>query len=119
MPPSWSSSLDNALPRLPRSLIQPASAHDDSDSDSDEEEEDAFAPFTALIKGPKRSGKSTFARSLVNGLLDRYRYVAVLEADLGQGEWGIEGSVSLVVVEKAILGKSLCSLHLPASLDFG
>ena len=108
LPPSWLSSLENSLPRLPRSL-QPASQpndSDDSDDDDEEEEEDAFASFTALIKGPKRSGKSTFARALVNGLLDRYRYVAVLEADLGQGEWGVEGSVSLVVVEQGILGES-------------
>ncbi|KAL7417284.1 hypothetical protein BDY24DRAFT_368355 [Mrakia frigida] len=115
LPPSWLSSLENSLPRLPRSL-QPASEpndSDDSDDSDEEEEEDAFASFTALIKGPKRSGKSTFARALVNGLLDRYRYVAVLEADLGQGEWGVEGSVSLVVVEKGILGPPFTHPSIP------
>lgn len=104
LPDSWISSLENSLPRLPRALVTSSQTSDDSDGSDEEEEEDAFASFTALVKGPKRSGKSTFARALVNGLLDRYRYVAVLEADLGQGEWGVEGSVSLVVVERPILG---------------
>ncbi|KAJ7833495.1 hypothetical protein B0H13DRAFT_2111015 [Mycena leptocephala] len=40
-----------------------------------------------LVKGHKKSGKSTFARTLLNHLLCRYRRVAFLECDLGQSEF--------------------------------
>jgi polynucleotide 5'-kinase involved in rRNA processing len=73
-----------------------------TDSDSDDEEE----PIIALIKGPKRSGKSTFARAVLNNLLTRYDKVAWLECDLGQGEFSPGGSVGLWILDKPLLGKS-------------
>lgn len=66
---------------------------------------DEYAPFVALLKGPKRSGKSGFSRTLVNRLLASYERVAYLECDAGQSEFGPEGAVSLVIVDKPLLGE--------------
>ncbi|WVQ83048.1 hypothetical protein IAT38_005186 [Cryptococcus sp. DSM 104549] len=68
--------------------------------------EDPRAPLVGIVKGPKRSGKSTFARSLLNNLLGRYSRVAWLECDLGQGEFGCGGVVGLWVVDRPVLGPS-------------
>ncbi|WVQ73325.1 hypothetical protein IAR50_002893 [Cryptococcus sp. DSM 104548] len=59
-------------------------------------------PFVGLVKGQKRSGKSTFARGLLNTLLGKYERVAWLECDLGQGEFGCGGVVGLWVVERPV-----------------
>lgn len=61
-------------------------------------------PTIALIKGPKRSGKSTVARAALNRLLDAYERVAWLECDLGQGEFGCGGVVGLWLIDRPILG---------------
>lgn len=116
LPPSWDQSLSSAVPapKLGSSVShthQHDSDSDDSDSDDSDEDEDdedeiRYRPFVALVKGPKRSGKSGFARSLVNRLFANYRFVAYLEADVGQSEFGMEGAVSLVVLEKPLLGES-------------
>lgn len=57
-----------------------------------------------LVKGPKRSGKSTFARTLLNTLTMRFRRVAYLECDVGQSEFTPAGVVALNIVDKPILG---------------
>ncbi|KAJ7115967.1 hypothetical protein C8R44DRAFT_628191 [Mycena epipterygia] len=57
-----------------------------------------------LIKGHKKSGKSTFARTLLNRLLCRYRKVAFLECDLGQSEFTPGGLVALNMIENPIFG---------------
>lgn len=60
-----------------------------------------------LTRGPKGAGKSTFGRSVLNTLLGaraksgvrpkdlRCRDVAYLDLDLGQGEFGVPGTVAL------------------------
>jgi len=58
------------------------------------------------VKGPKRSGKSTFARATLNNLLNRYEKVAWLECDLGQGEFSPGGVVGLWIIDSPILGVS-------------
>lgn len=73
---------------------------------SDEEATDEEV-VVALVKGPKRSGKSTFARAALNTLLSRYDRVAWLECDLGQGEFGCGGVVGLWIVDKPQLGECL------------
>lgn len=73
------------------------------DSDEDDDDEDA-EPLVALVKGPKRSGKSTFARAALNNLLSRYTKIAWLECDLGQGEFSPGGAVGLWVLDQPILG---------------
>jgi polynucleotide 5'-hydroxyl-kinase GRC3/NOL9 len=74
-------------------------------------------PHVLLVKGQKNSGKSTFARMLVNRLsfryaadahhsnhahqlMSRYRRVAFLECDLGQSEFTPGGMVALNIIER-------------------
>ncbi|KAJ7180694.1 hypothetical protein C8R46DRAFT_590796 [Mycena filopes] len=66
-----------------------------------------------LVKGHKKSGKSTFARTLLNRLLDRYRKVAYLECDLGQSEFTPGGFVALNVIETPIFGPPFTHPTLP------
>ncbi|KIO29173.1 hypothetical protein M407DRAFT_21741 [Tulasnella calospora MUT 4182] len=53
----------------------------------------------ALVRGPKRSGKSTFARTMTNSMLSRYEQVAYLDCDIGQPEFGPPGTVGLYIIE--------------------
>ncbi|KAJ6591570.1 hypothetical protein DFH09DRAFT_907616 [Mycena vulgaris] len=57
-----------------------------------------------FVKGHKKSGKSTFARTLLNRLLCRYRKVAFLECDLGQSEFTPGGLVALNIIESPVFG---------------
>ncbi|KAJ7890501.1 hypothetical protein B0H14DRAFT_1106969 [Mycena olivaceomarginata] len=62
-----------------------------------------------LVKGHKKSGKSSFARTLLNRLLCRYRKVAYLECDLGQSEFTPGGLVALNIIERPVFGTSFRS----------
>lgn len=117
MPPTWHSALATAIPlpdEEPPAPIagssfeivpdSPSSSTASLPSPSSEVEDDSYGPFTALLKGPKRSGKSGMSRALVNRLLRKYKKVAYLETDLGQSEFGPEGVVSLVILEQPLLG---------------
>ncbi|KAG9309858.1 hypothetical protein JVU11DRAFT_10238 [Chiua virens] len=66
-----------------------------------------------LVKGPRKSGKSTLARTLVNRLLNRYRRVAFLECDLGQSEFTPGGLVALNLVENYVFGPPFTHPSLP------
>ncbi|KAF8554649.1 hypothetical protein OG21DRAFT_1412116 [Imleria badia] len=66
-----------------------------------------------LVKGPKKSGKSMLARTLVNRLLSRYRRVAFLECDLGQSEFTPGGLVALSLVENYAFGPPFTHPSLP------
>ncbi|KAJ6518830.1 hypothetical protein C8R45DRAFT_6650 [Mycena sanguinolenta] len=57
-----------------------------------------------LIKGHKKSGKSSFARTLLNRLLCRYSKVAFLECDPGQSEFTPGGLVALNIIERPVFG---------------
>ncbi|KAF7965772.1 hypothetical protein HWV62_41966 [Athelia sp. TMB] len=59
-----------------------------------------------IIKGPRKTGKSTFARTLLNRLVTRYRKVAFLECDLGQSEFTPGGMVALNIIEQPLFGPS-------------
>lgn len=48
-----------------------------------------------LVIGAKNTGKSMFCRGLLNALLNGNRRVALLDLDVGQGEFTIEGVFSL------------------------
>ncbi|WVN90580.1 uncharacterized protein L203_105820 [Cryptococcus depauperatus CBS 7841] len=65
---------------------------------------DSEESFIALVKGPKRSGKSTFARALLNRLLAIYEKVCWLECDLGQGEFSCGGIAGLWIIENHLFG---------------
>ncbi|KAJ7760595.1 hypothetical protein B0H16DRAFT_1884763 [Mycena metata] len=90
-----------------QSFILPASWAVALDSVSDS------ANGVYLIKGHKKSGKSTFARTLLNRLLCRYRKVAFLECDLGQSEFTPAGLVALNVVESPVFGPPFTHPSLP------
>lgn len=127
IPPTWESALATAIP-LPsteppqptQSTFEiipdsPSSSSASLPSPASETEEDSFSPFIAILKGPKRSGKSGMSRALVNRLLRKYQKVAYLETDLGQSEFGPEGAVSLVVLEEPLLGESSRSTLKPVT----
>lgn len=75
-----------------------------------------------LVQGVKKTGKSTFARTLANRLLRkcvcsrmtqyqsnglvRYKRVAFLECDLGQSEFTPGGLVSLNLLDAPVFGSS-------------
>ncbi|KAH9483285.1 Polynucleotide 5'-hydroxyl-kinase GRC3 [Psilocybe cubensis] len=94
MPPSWSKALDMLSPN------------------------DNMICGTYIIKGPKNSGKSTFARTLTNHLLSTYKRVAFLECDLGQSEFTPGGMVSLNVISSPILGPPFTHPTLPNRAHF-
>jgi len=73
---------------------------------------------TFLIKGPKRNGKSTFARTLLNKLLMHHKRVAFLDCDPGQSEFTPAGFVSLHVVAQPIFGPPYAHLVLPFRAHF-
>ncbi|GAA5964517.1 hypothetical protein JCM21900_000626 [Sporobolomyces salmonicolor] len=74
--------------------------------------------LVVMVEGPKRAGKSTFARTLMNRLLDRYEAVAYLDTDLGQPEFSVPGFLSLNVVRKPLLGPSFTHLAFPVSSHY-
>ncbi|KAI5984811.1 hypothetical protein EDC04DRAFT_2831401 [Pisolithus marmoratus] len=83
--PSWETSL---------AYMDPASSN----------ETDTTIIPVCVVKGPKKSGKSTFSRTLLNRLLNRYRRVAFLECDVGQSEFTPGGMVALSIIESHIFG---------------
>ncbi|OCF46001.1 hypothetical protein I317_00089 [Kwoniella heveanensis CBS 569] len=95
---TWSA----ALAALPSSALTPSPELPDLDGG----DEDLQKPFIGLVKGTKRSGKSTFARTVLNNLLEKYKRVAWLECDLGQGEFGCGGVVGLWVLDTQVIGPS-------------
>jgi polynucleotide 5'-hydroxyl-kinase GRC3/NOL9 len=93
-PDSWSAALASFNP--PRRTLEEDSEIFDP--------RDETAPIVALVKGPKRSGKSTFARAALNRLLGTYEKVAWLECDLGQGEFGCGGVVGMWIIDQPVFG---------------
>jgi len=86
-------------------LSSPGISDAEQQAEEGPEGSDRSSPLVAIVKGPKRSGKSTFAREAVNRLLNRYETVAYLDCDLGQSEFGPGGTVGLYVVRKPLFGK--------------
>lgn len=66
-----------------------------------------------VVKGPKKSGKSTFARTLLNRLLARFQRVAYLECDVGQSEFTPGGLVALNVIHNPVFGPPFTHPSLP------
>ncbi|KIY43811.1 hypothetical protein FISHEDRAFT_21068, partial [Fistulina hepatica ATCC 64428] len=74
--------------------------------------------FAFLVRGTKKSGKSTFARTLVNSLLTRFQNVAYLETDVGQPEFTPAGMLSLHVVSAPLFGPPFTHPALPFRAHF-
>ncbi|KAM6499009.1 hypothetical protein JOM56_006957 [Amanita muscaria] len=71
-----------------------------------------------FVKGAKKSGKSTFARTLLNRLLTRFERVAYLECDLGQSEFTPGGMVALHVIEDYCLGPPFTHPTIPIAAHY-
>ncbi|WFC99719.1 Polynucleotide 5'-hydroxyl-kinase grc3 [Malassezia yamatoensis] len=75
----------------------------------------------AMIRGPKNSGKSVFSRLLLNTLLEHNRFIAYLDLDVGQPEFGPAGVIALYVFdarESQMYGPSWAVQHLPLRAHF-
>lgn len=92
------------------SIVPSDAGADDSD---DETPGPAARPPVAIVKGPKRSGKSALARATLNKLLETYAQVAWLECDLGQGEFSCGGAVGLWVLDQPVLGPAFTHQRSP------
>lgn len=75
--------------------------------------EDPIPLSVYVVKGPKKSGKSTFARTLLNRLLAKFQRVAYLECDVGQSEFTPGGLVALNVIENPVFGPPFTHPSLP------
>ncbi|KAG8834250.1 Polynucleotide 5'-hydroxyl-kinase grc3, partial [Serendipita sp. 405] len=71
-----------------------------------------------LIKGPKNTGKSMFARIVTNHLLQKYRRVAYIDCDIGQTEFTPPGMVSLHVLTEPVFGPPFTHLRQPFRAHF-
>ncbi|KAH7103726.1 hypothetical protein BKA62DRAFT_654867 [Auriculariales sp. MPI-PUGE-AT-0066] len=70
-------------------------------------------PLVIMVKGGKRSGKSTLARTILNRLVTRYGRVAYLECDVGQSEFTPAGMVALNVIDRPQFGPSFTHIAEP------
>ncbi|OCH87094.1 hypothetical protein OBBRIDRAFT_814272 [Obba rivulosa] len=79
--------------------------------------ESAFPKRVYLVKGARNSGKSTFARTLLNRLsiihVRRYRRVAYLDCDVGQSEFTPGGMVALNVLDRPQFGPPFTHPSIP------
>ncbi|KZO93789.1 hypothetical protein CALVIDRAFT_518471 [Calocera viscosa TUFC12733] len=75
--------------------------------------EEKLGSRIALVRGMKNSGKSTFARALLNQLTTRYERVAFLECDVGQSEFTPPGLVSLHILTSPVFGPPFTHLIQP------
>lgn len=69
--------------------------------------------WTCVVCGPKKSGKSTFARTLCNMLLQNHSTVALLDTDCGQPQFGPAGMVSITYIHSPVLVPPHLLLHQP------
>ncbi|KAF9442907.1 hypothetical protein P691DRAFT_738484 [Macrolepiota fuliginosa MF-IS2] len=93
LPPTWSKALPPSPSSLPNNPIY-------------------------LIKGPKKCGKSSFARTLLNTLLSSYARVAYIDCDLGQSEFTPGGMVTLNVISHSTFGPPYTHLTVPLRAHF-
>jgi polynucleotide 5'-hydroxyl-kinase GRC3/NOL9 len=64
-----SSNWESALTKLSQASKSDSAGSEQLETFQDDE--NRSMPLIAMVKGPKRSGKSTFAREVVNRLLER------------------------------------------------
>ncbi|KAI0337542.1 hypothetical protein BDW22DRAFT_866481 [Trametopsis cervina] len=91
VPPSWQQAVNRALTHYGRETTR----------------------LVYVVQGAKKTGKSSFARLLLNTLLTRFRKVAFLECDIGQSEFTPGGMLALNVVEKHMFGPPFSHPSIP------
>ncbi|CAG8738125.1 6845_t:CDS:2, partial [Racocetra persica] len=70
-------------------------------------------PPISVICGHRNVGKSTFARYLLNNLLNFCPKVAYIESDVGQSEFTPSGSISLNIFNSPIFGPPFTHIQQP------
>ncbi|KAJ3861270.1 hypothetical protein EV359DRAFT_47562 [Lentinula novae-zelandiae] len=107
IPASWEKALDEV-----------STKNWDDDHDDDSETERKHPPNIYLIKGPKKVGKSSFARTLVNRLLSQHNTLAYLDLDPGQSEFTPAGLIALTLVSDPVLGPPWTHPSVPVRAHF-
>ncbi|KAJ3889571.1 hypothetical protein GG344DRAFT_67021 [Lentinula edodes] len=107
IPASWEKALDEV-----------STKNLDDDHDHDSETERKHPPNIYLIKGPKKVGKSSFARTLVNRLLSQHNTLAYLDLDPGQSEFTPAGLIALTLVSAPVLGPPWTHPSVPLRAHF-
>ncbi|KAF9652762.1 hypothetical protein BDM02DRAFT_3183440 [Thelephora ganbajun] len=103
---------------LPKAWDQGCSSLLDVYSHTDGDNSTVLRPIVCQITGPKSSGKSTFARMLLNRLATRYSQVAIIDCDPGQSEFSPSGMVALTVISKPLFGPPFTHPTTPHAAHF-
>ncbi|KAH8834189.1 hypothetical protein DL96DRAFT_1703802 [Flagelloscypha sp. PMI_526] len=72
-----------------------------------------------IVRGTRNCGKSTFARVMLNTLLNSYDAVAYLDTDLGQSEFTPSGFVGIHICRAAIFGPPFTHPTIPSTTSEG
>ncbi|KAJ4476197.1 hypothetical protein J3R30DRAFT_413851 [Lentinula aciculospora] len=107
IPSSWKHALDEVY----------TGSQDEIEMDVDENIQES-PPKIYLVKGPKKIGKSSFARTLVNRLLSRHKQIAYLDLDPGQSEFTPGGLLALTIVSDPIFGPPFTHPTIPIRAHF-
>lgn len=70
-------------------------------------------PLIVMVVGERKLGKSTFARYLTNGLLNKHASVIFVELDIGQTEFTPTGVVSAAKITRPLLGPPFTHMRIP------
>jgi len=73
----------------------------------------ADRPIRILLAGYKNSGKSTMMRYFINKCLNKWKKVLVLDFDIGQSEFSIQGCVSAFVIDTPLFGPNFTHFTQP------
>lgn len=76
-------------------------------------------PPIIIVCGPRKVGKSSFCRFLVNSLLNSFPQVTMADLDGGQTEFTPPGFISLKVLRDALLGRTAVAISFPHHLHAG
>ncbi|KAJ3991862.1 hypothetical protein F5050DRAFT_1580650 [Lentinula boryana] len=113
VPSSWERALDEVY----------ISASDTVEDDINGEDQGRqFPPNVYLVKGPKKVGKSSFARAIMNRLLSRraisIHIIAYLDLDPGQSEFTPGALLALSIISNPIFGPPFTHPTIPVRSHF-
>jgi len=72
-----------------------------------------LGPIRILLGGYKNSGKTTMMRYLINKCLQKWNKILVLDLDIGQSEFSIQGCISAYIIDTPLLGPNFTHLTQP------
>ncbi|XP_015911039.2 polynucleotide 5'-hydroxyl-kinase NOL9 [Parasteatoda tepidariorum] len=100
------------------SRLTPTDSEESEDDLRNEPDFKKVTGFRILISGPRKAGKSTMLRYLVNSFLNRYPEVYYLDTDPGQSEFTPPGGISLVKVTQPLFGPAYSHIKKPVKMIF-